>query len=175
MKRVVLLILAVAATAALVPSAVGAAVPCRDRIYNDWYKDGKIATTYPIACYRDALKHVRSDALTYSSLGDDIRAAMQGAIAVQKGNTRVPAQIGNSGPAAAPHSVVRSKKPSKAPHDPSPGTEPVSSTLPASTVVSGATGAGGSSVPVPLLVLGGLALLLTAVGGVGVIAKRRRS
>jgi len=100
---------------------------------------------------------------------------MQGAIALQKGNTSVPAQIGNSGPAAAPHSVVRSKKPSTAPHDPSPGNEPVSSTLPTSTVVSGATGAGGSSVPVPLLVLGGLALLLTAVGGVGVIAKRRRS
>jgi hypothetical protein len=30
-------------------------------------------------------------------------------------------------------------------------------------------------VPVPLLVLGGLALLLTAAGGVGMIAKRRRS
>jgi len=34
-KRVVLLIIAVAATAALVPSTSGAAVPCRDRIYND--------------------------------------------------------------------------------------------------------------------------------------------
>lgn len=172
MKRVVLLILALVAVA---PATAKATVPCRDRIYNDWYADGKIATTYPIACYRDALKHVRSDALAYSSLGDDIRAAMQGAIALKKGGTNVPAQIGNSGPAVKPHSEVRSKKQSTTPHDPSPGNEPVSSTLPTSTVAAGVTSGTGSSLPVPLLVLGGLALLLTAVGGVGVIAKRRRS
>ena len=175
MKRVLLLILAVAATAAFVPTTAGAAVPCRDRIYNDWYKDGKIATTYPIACYRDALKHVRSDALAYSSLGDDIRAAMQGAIAIEKGNTSVPAQIGHSGPAPTPHSEVRSKKTTTAPHDPSPGNQPVNTTLPTSTVAAGVTSGSGSGVPVPLLVLGGLALLLTAAGGVGIIAKRRRS
>jgi hypothetical protein len=50
----------------------------------------------------------------------------------------------------------------------------VNTTLPTpSTVAAGAT-SGGSGVPVPLLVLGGIALLLTAVGGVGVVAKRRR-
>src|SRR5581483_9209188 len=47
-----------AVLAALAPASASSAVPCRDKIYNDWYKDGKIATTYPIACYRDALKHV---------------------------------------------------------------------------------------------------------------------
>jgi hypothetical protein len=41
-------------------------------------------------------------------------------------------------------------------------------------VAAGATSGGGSGIPVPLLVLGGLALLLTAVGAAGVIAKRRR-
>ena len=70
-----------AVLAALAPASASSAVPCRDKIYNDWYKDGKIATTYSIACYRDALKHVPTDALTYSSLGDDIRSAMQGALA----------------------------------------------------------------------------------------------
>ena len=168
MKRVVLLILAVAAFA---PSTAGAAVPCRDRIYNDWYGDGKIATTYPIACYRDALKHIRSDALIYSSLSDDIRSAMQGALARQSGQTKVPAQVGTGG--AAPRHASSSKS-NRAPHDPAPGQEQVSSTLP-STVAVGATSGSGGGVPVPLIVLGGLALLLTAVGGVGVIAKRRRS
>jgi hypothetical protein len=63
-KRVVLPILAVAALAPFAPSTAGA-VPCRDRIYNDWYHDGKIATTYPIACYRDAIKKVPTDARQY--------------------------------------------------------------------------------------------------------------
>jgi hypothetical protein len=172
MKRVVLLILALAVVA---PATASASVPCRDRVYNDWYADGKIATTYPIACYRDAIKHVKGDALVYSSLSDDIRAALQGALARSKGNTKVPAQIGNSGPAASSRSGHRSTSSGTPPHDPAPGSEQVSTTLPTpSTVAAGATSGSGSGVPVPLLVLGGLALLLTAAGAVGVVAKRRR-
>src|SRR5262245_37392521 len=94
MKRLALVALAVAFC---VPATAKAAVPCRDRIYNDWYKDGKIASTYPIGCYRDALKHVPADARTYSSLADDIRAALQGALARLHGKTNVPAQIGKGG------------------------------------------------------------------------------
>jgi hypothetical protein len=172
MRRALLLLLALAAFA---PATAGASVPCRDRVYNDWYSDGKIATTYSISCYRDAIAHVKGDALVYSSLSDDIRAAMQGALALQKGDTKVPSQIGKSGPATKPHSDRRSTSSSKAPHGPSPSTDQVNSTLPTSTVAAGATSSGGSGVPVPLLVLGGLALLLTAAGGVGMIAKRRRS
>ena len=148
----------------------GAAVPCRDRIYNDWYHDGKIATTYPIACYRDALKQVPTDAREYSSLADDIRAAMQGALAREHGQTKVPAQIGTGGAGKSPRSELSSTKTFPPPHD--PVRVPVNSTLPTSTVAAGTTTGGG--IPVPLLVLGGLALLLTAVGAAGVVAKRRR-
>ncbi|HEY2777642.1 MAG TPA: hypothetical protein VGI77_07030 [Gaiellaceae bacterium] len=173
MKRVLLVILALAAVA---PATAKATVPCRDRIYNDWYADGKIGTTYPIACYRDALTHVkgRSDILEYSSMADDIRAALQGALARSKGDTKVPTQIGDSGPAVKPLSEHRVTD-STPPHDPAPGPEQVNTTLPTpSTVAAGATkGSGG--LPMPLLVLGGLALLLTAVGGIGVVAKRRRN
>ena len=170
MKRVVLVILAVAAFAPFAAAPAGAAVPCRDRIYNDWYHDGKIATSYPLACYRDALKHVRTDALVYSSLADDIRSAMQAAIARAHGHTKVPTQVGTGGAADSPRSQASSKS-DGTPHDPTP--EQVDSTLP-STVATGATSGGGSGIPIPLLVLGGLALLLTAVGAAGVIAKRRR-
>ena len=174
MKRVVLVILAVAAFAPFASPTAGAAVSCRDRIYNDWYHDGKIATTYPIACYRDALKHVKGDALVYSSLSDDIRAAMQGALAVNKGDTKVPAQIGTHGGSGLRPLSSSKPKQTNPPHDPSSSQEQVDSTLPTSTVAVGATSGGGSGIPVPLLVLGGLALLLTAVGAAGVIAKRRR-
>jgi hypothetical protein len=173
-KRVALFILAFATLAAFAPSTVGAAVPCRDRIYNDWYRDGKIATTYPLRCYRDALKNVPTDAKEYSSLADDIRSALQGALARAKGQTKVPDQVGTGGAAASPRHESSSKP--SAPHDPAPGgREQVDTTLPTSTIAAEATSSSGSGVPVPLLVLAALALLLTAVGGVGVIAKRRRS
>ena len=174
MKQVALLTFALAALAAFVPSTAGAAVPCRDRIYNDWYKDGKIATTYPIACYRDALKNVPTDAKEYSSLAEDIRSALQGALARAKGQTKVPEQVGTGGAAVSPRHESSSKSKSSAPHDPSPEQQ-VNNTLPSSTVAAGVTNGSGSGIPVPLLVLGALALLLTAVGGVGVVAKRRRS
>ena len=168
MKRLILLLLAVAAFA---PSTAGAAAPCRDRIYNDWYRDGKIATSYPIACYRDALKNVPTDAKEYSSLGDDIRSAMQAALARKAGQTKIPTEVGTGGPPRH-ESSSKSKRP---PHDPVPDNQQVTSTLPTSTVAVGTTSGGSGGVPVPLLVLGGLALVLTAVGGIGVIAKRRRT
>ncbi len=93
MKRLLLLaVLVVAATA--IPAQASAAGPCRNDIYDDWYHDGKIASTYPISCYRDAIRHVHGDAQIYSSLTDDIRAAMQAAIARSHGKSNVPNQVG---------------------------------------------------------------------------------
>ena len=65
MKRLLLLSLLVVFA---VPAQAHAAAPCRDRIFNDWYADGKIASTYPHACYVDALHHIPPDADVYSSL-----------------------------------------------------------------------------------------------------------
>jgi hypothetical protein len=174
MTRLVLVVLALAA---FVPAAASAAVPCRDRIYNDWYADGKVATTYSSGCYRDALKHIPADARTYSSLADDIRAAMRGAQARAAGHTGVPAQVGKGvEPAAA---TIRTKTiPRSARHSnrvPLSTSHPSSKPLPTSTVAASSTDGGSSGVPVPLLVLGALALLLIAVGAAGAVAKRRRT
>jgi hypothetical protein len=180
MKRLALVVLVLAAFA---PATANAAVPCRDRIYNDWYADGKIATTYSMGCYRDALKHIPPDARTYSSLADDIRSAMRGAQARRAGHTGIPAQIGKGvEPAAATVSTTPAPKPSSGGgKKPSSSTPPTSRSqsdagpLPTSTVAATDTSGSSSGVPVPLLVLGALALLLIAVGAAGAVAKRRRS
>jgi hypothetical protein len=170
-KRLLLLVVVLAAVA---PGTANAKTPCRDRIYNDWYPDGKIATTYPISCYRDALKHIRSDALTYSSLADDIRSAMQAALARLHGHTKVPAQVGKGGPAA-----TRKERPAASNVSETiakrPPLGPLNDSAPATTLASETTNGGGSSLPVPLLVLGALALLLVAVGAAGVVVRRRRA
>ncbi len=51
----------VLAVCASLPATAAAKVPCRDQVYNDWDHDGKIASKYPVACYRDALRHVPTD------------------------------------------------------------------------------------------------------------------
>jgi hypothetical protein len=155
-----LLLLAVL-LAVVVPGTANAAgsTACRNKVYNDWYPDGKIASTYPLACYRDALKHLNTDAKVYSSLGDDIRAAMNAATRRSHG-LKAPLQVGHGAKAIGANSVKSSLiSLHSAPHDP------------ASTgVVAAASGA-----PLPILVLGGIALALAGAGAIGVGVRHARS
>jgi cobalamin biosynthesis Mg chelatase CobN len=174
MRRLVLLALLAGAVvlSALVPASAKAAVPCRDRVYNDWYRHGKIASTYPLACYRDALKHVPSDAAIYSSLKDDIRSALQAAIERSHGK-KVPTEVGRGlvtpvSSQVKSTSVVKTSKSSTTTTS-SPETPTTASVNQTQTIhaASAATTSGSSGLPLPILVLGGLALLLAGVGAVG--------
>jgi hypothetical protein len=170
MKRLVLLAL-VGAFFVPATSAQGA-VPCRDRIYNDWYKDGKIASTYPIACYRDALKHVPADARTYSSLADDIRAAEQGALARARGTKNVPAQIGKGGKGGVLPVTSTLPNSTSSDHSNNPGQ---TVTTPTDTTVAAPAGStSGGGIPLPILVLGAIAIFLVAVGAIGAGVRRFR-
>jgi hypothetical protein len=148
-----------------------AATPCWKALLNDWY-DGRIDQTYASHCYTDAIHHLPSDVQTYSSAHDDILRALQSAIAKQKKahktvgvNTLLPPQKGGGSPTGT------------SPHDGgSGGTGTTTTSEPGRNGGGGLAGKVGSdspsSVPVPLLVLGGLALLLVAAGAAGLIAKR---
>ena len=157
MKRLLLLSLLVAA---VVPVQANAAVPCRNKIFNDWYADGKIASTYSHACYVEALHHIPPDAKVYSSLGDDITAAMRASLRRAQGKA-VPPQIGHG---FKTHNVLAAS--TTPPHDPSVGEETSASSAPVSSA---------SSTPVPILVLGGLAIALAAAGAIGTGVKYARS
>jgi hypothetical protein len=145
--------------------AASAGTPCWKVLLNDWY-DGRIDGTYPRHCYNDALKHLPADVSTYSSAHDDILRALQSAIAKQKkaghavgANTPiVPAKppkgggSGNNGGSTTDTTPTGRDKPTGLAEKLNPGSP--------------------SSLPVPLLILGGLALVLVAAGGAGLVAKR---
>jgi hypothetical protein len=166
MKRLLLLSLLVVF---VVPATAHAAVPCRNTIFNDWYADGKIASTYSHSCYVDALRHIPADASVYSSLSDDIKSAMAGAVRRTEGKP-VPKQIGH-GFRALDAGVKGTSISVSAPgtHDPSTGERRVAS--------GGGIADTASSAPLPILVLGGLAIALAAAGAIGSgikFAQRRR-
>jgi hypothetical protein len=147
-----------------ISEGASAAVPCRDKIFNDWYHDGRIASSYPTGCYRDALKHIPADARIYSSLATDIRSAMLASLHRQQGKP-APKQVGH-GLRAMQAGGSNVALGNSTPHDPAAGGTASSDGTAASA--ASATGVdSGSSTPLPILVLGGIALALAAAGAVG--------
>jgi Alphavirus glycoprotein J len=167
-----LAVLAAALTGALArPLAAEAASPCWKALLTDWY-DGRIDDTYPLHCYDDALHHLPPDVQTYSSARDDIMRALQSA----------KTQLKQNGTRIGPNTEIPpAKRPETKTGAATQTTAPPTTSLPGRKVQGGLTKVADqlnpsspSSVPVPLLVLGGLALLLVAAGGAGLLLKRHQ-
>ena len=142
--------------------AAAAATPCWKVLLNDWY-DGRIDGTYARHCYTEALKHLPADVQTYSSAHDDILRALQSATAKQH----------KAGHKVGPNTLITPPRGKKG------GTGPGTGAVTGRKREKGLPGladrlnpGSASSLPVPLLVLGGLALVLVAAGGAGLVAKR---
>ena len=163
------LLAAVAATAAFLLSAVPAAAetPCWRKLINDWY-DGRIDNTYPIACYRQAIREAPEDVQAYSSLREDLTRALQGVLRKPpRGGTRARAVPGGAkGRAGAPRRVRpagRRVAPMERTDDErGPVIEAINDLGPRNA----------DSVPLPLIILASLALLLLAGGAAGMVARR---
>jgi Alphavirus glycoprotein J len=181
----VLLCASVAAAAfagALVrPVTAAAGAPCWKTLLNDWY-DGRIDNTYPIHCYRDALHHLPKDVDEYSSAREDITRALQNAKVTLRHEgksvtptTPVPPQTGGPKGSGGPNTTKTSTT------TPTTTTTSVPTPTPSPGKHSGKgltrladklNPSNPDSLPLPLIVLGGLAILLVAAGGAGLLAKR---
>jgi len=156
------------------PAPAAAAPPCWKALLNDWY-DGRIDRIYARHCYQAALKHLPADIDTYSSARDDILRALQGA------QTKARRAGVKFGPNAL---IVPTVTTSTSTSTSSSGTTGGSTTT-TTTVATGRKQQKGlskladdlnpnsaSSLPLPLLVLGGLAIVLVAAGATGLVVKR---
>jgi hypothetical protein len=145
-----------------------AATPCWRALINDWF-DGKIDNTYPQACYTQAIDHLPRDVHTYSNAADEIRAAML-AMLQHKGNGTPP-----SGPTSQPSAsgsteeTTQTSAPSVTPTAPQ-AEEPKRGAIVKAIEWVGPSDAG--AVPLPLLILAGVAFLLLAAAGGSLLNRR---
>jgi hypothetical protein len=149
---------------------------CGRQIIDDWFKDGRVDKVYALHCYDDALEQLPNDVRTYSDAPQAIKRALQQALA--KGAPVDTSPTDTNSTDTTPTSTT--------PDEPTT-TDPVDTTTdttPTSTGTDGPGGPGGealddsssaSSVPIPLLVLAGLALLLLAAGGAGYLNRRMQA
>jgi hypothetical protein len=166
------------ATLLLVSSAVAAlsfagsasaspATKCGQQVLTDWYDNGRIDKLYPLNCYEEAIDEIPSDIGPYVDAEDVITRALQGAL---HGNL----YKGGCDPSAdgSPDDCTGGTKGNGNgnPQDPgNPSGSPQAQDTPEVNTSSP------SSVPIPLLVLGGMSMLLLAAGALGYVSRRRQA
>jgi hypothetical protein len=145
---------------------------CADQVIADWYDDGRVGKIYPLHCYREAIAKLPPDVLDYSNAKEEIGRAL----AFAKQGKPDP---GGTDP-TPPTTTSTSTKTTKTTTGTKTTKTSTNKTTKTTTTRTGTTAtttsttdtSGPSSVPVPLLVLGGLAVLLLAAGSAGYLRRR---
>jgi len=144
--------------------ATAASKSCGDQVVADWYGDGRVDKIFPLHCYQEAIRSLPVDVLDYSNAKEDILRALQFA----RQNKPDPGPSGGE-PTTGPDDPGST---SGGPGDPQDPGDPGDG----GTVASGPVDTSGpSSIPIPLFILGGLALLLLAAGGAGYLSRRAQA
>jgi hypothetical protein len=160
-------LVAVPAAAAAPAATLQATSGCDLQVINDWLKDGQVDRLYAIPCYTQAIQRLNSmpDVKGYSSATDDIHDALLAAIRQDRGG-------GDSGGGSGPSGPSDSGSPPSSSTD-SQGNPSASADKSFVRHLADRLGPGDAqSIPLPLLVLGGLALLLLLAAGGTWLARR---
>jgi hypothetical protein len=155
-----LLLLALGASVLAVTSPADAKTkPCWKQVIDDWSQDARIDGTYPSRCIDEAIAKAPEDVRAYTDFEEQAEAARQESTRDLYGATPSDPQ-----PGSVNNPRIREREPNVNSKDESP----VSWAL-------GTNGNNADSVPVPLLVLLGLAGALIVAGGAGFAARKIRA
>ena len=164
-------VLASIASFGVATAAAKSKPPCWKTLINDWY-DGRIDGTYPIQCYRDALKHLPADVETYSSAREDIKQALQKRITQGNKGGGTTTTSGGSNSSGGGGTNTGGGSNGGGPQT-SPGGK--STKGPFGNAFDKTGGKNADSVPLPLIILAAIAFLLMVAGAAGFLARRTRT
>ena len=181
-----------ALVAALLAGPATAISPCGEKVIADYRDNGRIDRTYPIQCYRDALRSLPEDFETYSDAPEVIEAAMREAIRQQSeasDERQTLGGVGDDGPGGGSknggdpigglqdgagrknggggdgrNGTARSGDDDPVAESPSPGVF--------ESAIDSLGPEDPKALPVPIIILGVIALLLIAIGSAGFVGKR---
>jgi hypothetical protein len=158
---VVLAVVASAFAALAMPPTGSAQSKCGKQVLQDWSDNGRVDKLYPLHCYEDGIDQIPKDLAPYVDAEQVISRALSSALndELAPGGCDPTPDEDNSNlcrgiPGGAGNNNGGAAGPEAAPNVDS----------------SGAT-----SIPVPLLVLGGMSVALLAAGALGYLSRRRLS
>jgi hypothetical protein len=130
----------------------------------DWFDNGRIDRLYPLHCYEEAIDAIPDDLRDYANAEEIISRALQAAVS---------GDLDPGGPDPTPGGPGDPGDPgSGGPGDPNDPNDPSGGGSEATPDVDTS---GPSSIPIPLLVLGGMSIALLAAGGLGYLSRRRNA
>jgi hypothetical protein len=138
-----------------------AATKCGRKVLADWFDNGRIDRLYPLNCYEEAIDAIPDDLRDYADAEDVITRALQAALR---------GELAPGGPDPSPEGGDDNSGDSGGGSDDGSGGTGNSDNPEAAPDVDTS---GPSSIPIPLLVLGGMSLALLAAGGLGYVSRRR--
>ena len=163
---VAVLALAVSGFAALATATpAGAATECGKKVLADWFDNGRIDRLYPLNCYEEAIDAIPDDIGPYVDAEDVITRALQGAL-------RHEIVDGGCDPSADGSADDCANQPGGSGNGNGDGSGGTGNSDPPQAAPDVDT-SGPTSVPIPLLVLGGMSIALLAAGGLGYLSRRR--
>ncbi len=139
--------------------AASSSKPCWKRALDDWSDNGRMDGVYSASCLQQAINRLPEDIRIYSTAEETIRHALQPTgRTLQGGGVKNTARKTQSDTSNAPVSEVEPKVAVRGPG-------PISSVLTKDTTSA-------DSIPVPLMILAGLALILMTAGGAGLVSRK---
>jgi hypothetical protein len=148
------------------PALAAKSQPCWKQVINDWSQDGRIDGAYSAKCIEEALDRVPEDIRAYSDFEEQAKAARLAA-----GRALQSSGGGGSDNADEGDSATEDEATPVKPREPDTG--PKDETLIQSAL--GTNGNNADSVPLPLLILLGLAGALITAGALGFGARKLRA
>lgn len=139
-----------------------ATTPCGKKVLDDWWDNGRVDRLYPLHCYEEAIDGIPADIRDYSDAEQVISRALQAAVG---------GKLAAGGKDPSPDDPGNRDVPGPVPGGPSDPSAGAGGETVASPEIDGGT----SSVPIPLIVLGGMSLALLAAGGLGYLSRRRQA
>ena len=176
----VALVLALSAVAALSSAGTAtAATKCGLAVLDDWYDNGRIDKIYPLNCYEEARDAIPNSIGPYVNAEDVITRALQSALRgkldpggcdpTADGSANDCARQPGGGSTGDGSSGTGGSGNGGSNGGTDPGSDDPGQVAPDVDTTSM------SSVPIPLLVLGGMSILLLGAGGLGYVSRRRQA
>ena len=163
---IILLVCSAGILATASPALAARSQPCWKQVINDWSQDGSIDGAYSAKCIEEALDRVPEDIRAYSDFEEQAKAARLAA-----GRALQSSGGGGSGSADESQSGGEDEAAPIKPREPETGSKD-------ETLIQSALGTNGNnadSVPLPLLILLGLAGALITAGALGFGARKLRA